>query len=902
MSSDSESSAVGEEDWEPWLHLQNHIWRDYREKGDVVDRLRDMGKTFNFYKNPANRPLLPTDNVLRYFDNRKWSQKPYATAFYSGSEIESSTQSTDGDIIVARTRYEEVKAYFQDKTRYVAQKVLGAGGNGLAVHFRDTGPKLEIPERDIVVKVALAGWQWTGIEKEKRMMRKVKDSAHCVQIIDPPVIGMDADKRVTLPLQREDSSVDGDSSGNESLTSRVIRRRYNKPKRPSRRTRQQARQQAAKERRKKIRVEQIEKEIRKQEKAGTRKDYIAMEYMQYGTLGSLIAKRNDCPAKEEKYSRIPNRVLWEFWLCLIRACIAMEYPPRKFHPHRSRHKALYYRELLKNNMLRTCQSLGIKIFGDPKGPDSESSLYDLNENLPTTEEKRERIQNMVHFDLDPSNIFIAGFQIDQGKPEQLEEAQGDSDSQNSDSQNPAEVMRPDDRVHDEHVLVPRLKVGDFGVSRCVKREKRNEYYHELRRNGKHGEHPPESFGPEWEKIEVKRDGNALAESRICGYYSNKTNIWGIAMSMWELITGYEPPVPPEPQPPYSEVDLYPPINNLGQTLLDGIFEDPQYVDFKISYCALLLDPREGSRYSWVDEALRDIIFQCLYHKPDDRPTLEELQNQAELALQPDTFPEESDNYIRDWIDYWFNDAVASQSSSPGSAVPPAPQGGIAGPSNAAPPDIPMDLEALVASIAQEDPNNPVRLAMQYRFNADFPHGWERIFNAATKLRCGLIALSDSLLHQLGLNPAINGVRINLTRLPTPDDLLKIHSDILKEGKLNEYVGADVERNSDVSLDILAVILQEWGAKVNIQLQLGVKLENRDGVFVTSSPHDNPKIIWIWNDNIRDLAVLEGDGPQQIPERNHFEGLRAKSPPPPPPDVEEDLPDYEDDLPDYEDSE
>lgn len=61
-------------------------------------------------------------------------------------------------------------------------------------------------------------------------------------------------------------------------------------------------------------------------------------------------------------------------------------------------------------------------------------------------------------------------------------------------------------------------------------------------------------------------------------------------TMWELITKFQPPTPPAPQPPYNQVINYPPYNAQGQTDMDLIFQDPAYANFRISYCALLRDP------------------------------------------------------------------------------------------------------------------------------------------------------------------------------------------------------------------------------------------------------------------------------------------------------------------------
>lgn len=78
--------------------------------------------------------------------------------------------------------------------------------------------------------------------------------------------------------------------------------------------------------------------------------------------------------------------------------------------------------------------------------------------------------------------------------------------------------------------------------------------------------------------------------------------------MWELITKYEPPTPPAPQPPYEEVDNFPPWTEKGGYDFDDLLETT-HPHFKISYCPLLLDPRV-SGYDWVHRTLRETVFKC----------------------------------------------------------------------------------------------------------------------------------------------------------------------------------------------------------------------------------------------------------------------------------------------------
>ncbi|CAJ2500249.1 Uu.00g031020.m01.CDS01 [Anthostomella pinea] len=48
---------------------------------------------------------------------------------------------------------------------------------------------------------------------------------------------------------------------------------------------------------------------------------LALEYLENGSLAGMYKRM--CRAK----TVLPNRILWSFWVCLVRACIAMAYPP-----------------------------------------------------------------------------------------------------------------------------------------------------------------------------------------------------------------------------------------------------------------------------------------------------------------------------------------------------------------------------------------------------------------------------------------------------------------------------------------------------------------------------------------------------------------------------------------------
>ncbi|RYP84097.1 hypothetical protein DL769_001242 [Monosporascus sp. CRB-8-3] len=817
----------------------------------------------------------------------------------------------------AQNRYREIRHWFGRPPRYVLKKPLGYGGNGIVLHYHYTGPRQNQRQgRDIAVKFPLYGWRSDTLILEELKTKKLAKSAHCVQVINRRAIGKNALRdELIVPLPGDDSSIDGDSSGDESID-------YTRPRaRPQRRNLTQAQIDQRTARWEARQEEILDKYYHPQfvRRGRARRDFTILEYVENGDLANLIHKLAE---DKRTNGRVPNRVLWAFWLCLVRGLDLIPYREEDYLAVERRYQ-----------------------------PD------DLNEEVPPAE-KRWRRQRMVHFDLDPLNVFISGFELDPGAlaewdnelkakaqtaatekvtskkgppPEANSNNSSGEDSEatiilreNSDAtgtannkppqdsgsnkisetQNTAGTERPDkfsfaaprlDRLPGEHEIIPRLKVADFGHSQIVKPQKRNVYYFNNRWRAKGEFFAPEQFGAEWEHINPDPNGPDCADHEVAGKYGPPTNIWSIAWVMWILITKHWPPTPPQPQLPPTF-----PMPPLGGMTIDDIVDQQEV---KVSYCPWLLDP-DNKDYDWVDKELRTTIFECLNHKPGDRPTLETLLEAAKNGYRK-RFHGEDDGYIRRWIRKWLYDAPVQTgdagSGGAGGGEPPGagPPGG--GPPGGGPPGEPKKKkdDAAAYAAAKNDPHHALSIQSQTYLNQSFPHGYQTIFNAAPALRCGLFALRDSIQAQLGqagvVVPSIEGLQQILDDLQAAGDF-----DIL-------YVQDPHDLNADEGIennyfqDQLALVLQTWGQMNNLELRLGY-IRPGAPAYLQPTEFANPTIVWIFNNNVVAPAPAPGaEGPASGPSYNHWMGLAPN--PAPEPEVEpqqgDDLipPGGEDGLPD-----
>ncbi|KAK7751341.1 hypothetical protein SLS62_006747 [Diatrype stigma] len=491
------------------------------------------------------------------------------------SLLGNSPHDNDPGFVRARTRFHEAKNWFLTQGPFDFVRPLGYGGLGLTIQFktRDATPM------NIVLKIALEGWVDEDIGQERKATRQLARAAHCIQLIDPASVGLQQEKyKFVMPDQYDSSAAEGSSSGEESrddappppgptrraqLADPVMRKKI--LDRRKRRREQTARCNEALE----IRDSLLEQRARGVElMAGNvarfqldYKDYLLLEFAENGDLEKFIIKMN------ERDLMAPNRVL---------------YPPRKFHPRR--------REKPNTGEPLATEIASLSLDNDR---DQVGKIIngDLVEDVPGPR-RRWAGKRMVHFDIDPRNVFLAGFGVD--------------------------------AADDEHTLAPRLKLADFGVAMNVKPNKSNAYYQNKRFQAKEGYFAPEQFGIDWDYVAPKEPiGWELSEQPVAGNYGAPMNVWGIALTLWNVITKLRPPIPPQRQ---------------NSSMLDP--SEP------LTYCHLLLTT--DARFRYVDPELKQVLQQCLRHDPKDRPSLLALLRQAKRGITK-TFPDEPDEAIRTWM-------------------------------------------------------------------------------------------------------------------------------------------------------------------------------------------------------------------------------------------------------------
>ncbi|KAK3988493.1 hypothetical protein QBC44DRAFT_370942 [Cladorrhinum sp. PSN332] len=232
----------------------------------------------------------------------------------------------------------------------------------------------------------------------------------------------------------------------------------------------------------------------------------------------------------------------------------------------------------------------------------------------------------VHFDLDPANIFVGGFDVG--------------------------------ITGHEHPLFPITKIADFGLTQAFDREDPGNilYNHRWmwcsRTGGKISTFTPEQFTEEWDWLiyENRAPAECRPEPKVAGRYTWKTNLYQAGLTMANMITLSQSQAPPVPVLKKLPVP-FPAANDQTR---EGH-----------TYGAYLLNDSMDWRH--VDKDLRSAVAHCLFDDPALRPSLEELYRLSEKKLGE--YQQKSDEFGPDnswqnlnplptnWHDLRWNDVM-----------------------------------------------------------------------------------------------------------------------------------------------------------------------------------------------------------------------------------------------------
>jgi hypothetical protein len=147
-----------------------------------------------------------------------------------------------------------------------------------------------------------------------------------------------------------------------------------------------------------------------------------------------------------------------------------------------------------------------------------------------------------------------------------------------------------------------------------------------------------------------------------------------------------------------------------------------------------------------------------------------------------------------------------------------------------------------------------------RFAVDFPDGYDVQKTSARNLECGLhaIAISTQFLNPL-LDPKASG---------DLEHRVQQFRDVIKSRIYQQVIEGipGMDNVNNLTADQIALVLQIWGRKNAMDLQLGTVMASGT-VFLLSTTFKNPIRIWIHNDS-------KGDMSSKV--INHWEGITRRA--------------------------
>ncbi|KAI8634188.1 kinase-like protein [Xylariaceae sp. FL1651] len=176
-----------------------------------------------------------------------------------------------------------IKGYFETSDYWEYEKTLGNGSYGLAILLKQKGDLgergLRIGQQRMAVKIALESAA-QELRAEIRWLKRLNGAKHIVRILASCDDVAEASK---------------DRRASSKRLARRVQARF-------------------------MRLLRVPPRTAFDSLAALQGPVLALEYLENGDMVDLLTKLHQTEA------RIPNRILWSMYLCLIRACIGLAYP------------------------------------------------------------------------------------------------------------------------------------------------------------------------------------------------------------------------------------------------------------------------------------------------------------------------------------------------------------------------------------------------------------------------------------------------------------------------------------------------------------------------------------------------------------------------------------------------
>ncbi|KAK0725909.1 kinase-like domain-containing protein [Lasiosphaeris hirsuta] len=305
----------------------------------------------------------------------------------------------------------------------------------------------------------------------------------------------------------------------------------------------------------------------------TRRPERRVMIMEFCPKGSMHKLLKSVSARDPRRT-LRNRALWIIFDCLFQMVVALRYPPQHWSDYDAN-------QVVEERIPRRVDRV-------QPPPGDNRPWYSGGD------------EDWVHFDISPQNVFIHEYE---GTWQQFPQRR--------------------------HSLLPLFKLGDFGLCENVKSRdfQRSKKRWKSREYGKPDWLTPEQFSSEWDYI----SGNPLAEANpvtsVAAQYDWKTNLYGIAMIMWSLISLLAPPDGPIPR-------------------MVGIGDAQPAWTFGAYLLSNPADHELNANLQNVSLRLRQLIVKCMMNDPDDRPEMGTIRRIIDEELNRNWQGGDSDRQTR----------------------------------------------------------------------------------------------------------------------------------------------------------------------------------------------------------------------------------------------------------------